>query len=86
MLFSKLPPIFMLSFDTKSNVKVVEQMKIDDRVYNLSACAMHFGNQHDGHYVTYIRRKTNWYFINDERVEEKSPPSEGSYYFMVYSS
>ena len=86
MLFSKLPPIFMLSFDTKSNIKIVEKMSLDGNAYNLSACAMHVGNQHDGHYVTYIRRKTKWYFINDERVEERSPPPEGSYYFMIYSS
>lgn len=86
MLFSKLPPIFMLSFDTKSHIKIVDKLVLNDVVYNLSACALHTGIQNDGHYMTYIRRKTKWYFINDERVEERIPPLEGSYYFMIYSS
>ena len=86
MLFSKLPPILMISFDTKSRIKMIQNMSLDDHQYNLIACVLHTGNQSGGHYVSYIRRKSNWYFINDEHVKEIPPPPEGSYYLMIYSS
>jgi ubiquitin C-terminal hydrolase len=86
MLFSKLPHIFMISFDTKSRIKMIQNMSLDGHQYKIVACVMHVGNQRGGHYVSYIRRKTNWYFINDEHVKEMSPPEDGSYYLMVYSS
>lgn len=86
MLFSKLPRVLMISFDTKSRIKMIQNMTLDGHQYKIIACVMHVGNQCGGHYVSYIRRKTNWYFINDEHVKEATPPEDGSYYLMVYSS
>jgi ubiquitin C-terminal hydrolase len=86
MLFSKLPPILMISFDTKSCIQMIQDMSLDGHQYKLIACVLHVGNQRGGHYVSYIRRKSNWYLINDEHVKETPPPPEGSYYLMVYSS
>tara|TARA_Y100000356_G_scaffold133126_1_gene139684 strand:+ start:1449 stop:2240 length:792 start_codon:yes stop_codon:yes gene_type:complete len=85
MTFSKIQPIFMISFDSKSHIKIMEELTINDKEYKLISCAMHVGNQHDGHYVCYIRRKDRWFFINDERVSESELPSEGSCYLMTYS-
>lgn len=64
---------------------MIQDMSLDGHQYKLIACVLHVGNQRGGHYVSYIRRKSNWYFINDEHVKE-TPTPEGSYYLMVYSS
>ena len=85
MLFSKLPPILMLSFDVKNHIKIIHELNLDGHVYKLNACAMHVGHQHDGHYVSFARQRNRWFFLNDEFVKEQFPPDMGSYYFMVYS-
>ncbi len=86
MMFSKIPPIFMLSFDVKSHIKIIHEISIDNQTYYLSSCAMHVGNQHDGHYVSFARHKHKWFYMNDEHVSEKTPPDRGSYYFMIYTA
>ena len=49
-------------------------------------CAMHVGNQFDGHYVSFARHKNKWFYMNDEHVSEKIPPEHGSFYFMIYTA
>ena len=85
MMFSKLPPVFMLSFDVKNHIKIIHELILDNHTYKLTACAMHVGHQHDGHYVSFARQRDRWFFLNDEFVREQHPPDMGSYYFMVYS-
>tara|TARA_R110002050_G_scaffold3534_6_gene18494 strand:- start:4376 stop:5038 length:663 start_codon:yes stop_codon:yes gene_type:complete len=85
MMFSKLPPVFMLSFDVKNHIKIIHELILDNHTYKLTACAMHVGHQHDGHYVSFARQRNRWFFLNDEFVREQQPPDMGSYYFMVYS-
>jgi hypothetical protein len=85
MSFSKIPPIFMISFDSKSHIKILEELNVNDVEYKLISCAIHAGNQYDGHYISYIRRKDKWFFINDEHVSETELPDEGSCYLMVYN-
>ena len=84
MIFSKLPQILMISFDRKSFVEIMEQLTIDGQQYNLISTALHVGNQHDGHYVSFVKRRNKWFLINDENIEEHDLPPEGGYYFMVY--
>jgi hypothetical protein len=52
MVFSKLPQILMISFDSKSHIHIIESIIIDNYEYNLIASAVHVGMQADGHYVS----------------------------------
>ena len=85
MVFSKLPQVFMISFDSKSHIEIIEKILIDTFEYNLISAAVHMGNQDDGHYASFVKRKNKWYFINDESVQEHTLPDEAGYYFMVYN-
>ena len=85
MIFSKLPQVLMISFDTKSHIKIIEKLILDTHEYELFACAIHAGIQNDGHYVSFIKRKPKWFFINDAHVREHELPEEGGFYFMLYN-
>ena len=85
MVFSKLSQILMISFDRKSHVKVIENIHIGGREYNLIASAVHLGIQDDGHYVCFAKRKDKWFLLNDESIEEHELPLEAGHYFMVYN-
>lgn len=87
MVFSHLPRVLMISFDKKqSRVRILEKLVIGDAQYDLISAAVHVGDQDDGHYVSFVKRKNKWLFINDDHVEEYGLPEEASYYFMVYMS
>lgn len=85
MLFSKLPKILLISFDTKSYLKIIEKLYIDRAEYNLISSAIHTGIQYDGHYVSFIKHKGLWYYINDDVVQQQNLPSEAGYYVLVYN-
>ena len=85
MLFSKLPQVFMISFDRKSHVKIIENILIDKYEYNLISCAVHIGHQNDGHYVGLVKRRNKWFLADDESIREHPLPEEAGYYFMVYN-
>ena len=85
MVFSKMPQILMISFDAKSNVKIIENILIDKYEYTLISSAVHVGDQDDGHYVAFGKRKDTWFLLNDESTTEHTLPEEAGYYFMVYS-
>ena len=85
MLFSKLPQVLMISFDTKSNVKIIENILIDKYEYNLISSAIHVGDQDDGHYVSFAKSRNKWFLLNDESTKEHSLPEEAGFYFMVYN-
>jgi ubiquitin C-terminal hydrolase len=85
MLFSKLPQVLMISFDTKSNVKIIENILIDKYEYNLISSAVHVGDQDDGHYVSFAKSRNKWFLLNDESTKEHSLPEEAGFYFMVYN-
>ncbi len=85
MLFSKLPQILMISFDTKSSVKIIENILIDKYEYNLISSAVHVGDQDDGHYVSFAKSRNKWFLLNDESTKEQTLPEEAGFYFMVYN-
>lgn len=86
MLFSKLPQVLMISFDRKSQIKVIETLIIDKKYeYNLISAAVHVGFQNDGHYVSFVKRRNKWFLMNDESIEECKLPQEASYYIMFYN-
>ena len=85
MVFSKLSRVLMISFDTKSHIKIIENIHIGGLEYNLIASAVHVGHQHDGHYVSFVKRRNKWFLLNDESVKEHDLPLEAGHYFMVYN-
>jgi len=85
MIFSKLSQVLMISFDTKSHIKIIENIHIGGLEYNLIATAVHVGHQYDGHYVSFVKRRNKWFLLNDESVQEHELPLEAGHYFMVYN-
>ena len=85
MLFSKLPQVFMISFDRKSHINVIEKIIIDKYEYNLVASAVHIGIQCDGHYVSFVKHMDKWYYINDDFVDESNLPNSAGHYVLVYN-
>lgn len=83
--FSELPQILMISFDRKSHIKIIETIIIDSFEYNLVATALHEGDQNDGHYVSFVKCRNRWHFINDHDIKQCPLPEEAGYYFMVYN-
>ena len=83
--FSELPQVLMISFDTKSNIKIIETIIIDSFEYNLVATALHEGDQNDGHYVSFVKCRNKWHFINDHDIKICPLPEEAGFYFMVYN-
>ena len=84
-VFSKLPQVLMISFDSKSHIKIIENLLIQDYEYNLVSAALHVGHQNDGHYVSFVKRRNKWNLIDDETIKEHELPDEGGFYFMVYN-
>ena len=85
MLFSKLPQVFIISFDKKSHIHIIEKILVDKYEYNLIASAVHIGVQHGGHYVSYVRNGDVWYYINDDVVNKTSLPTHDGHYVLVYN-
>jgi ubiquitin C-terminal hydrolase len=85
MIFSKLPQVLMISFDSKSHINVIENILIGTYEYNLIASAVHVGIQADGHYVSFVKNGTQWYFINDDFVREATLPTTAGHYVLVYN-
>ena len=77
--------VLMISFDSKSHIKIIENLLIQDYEYNLISAALHVGHQNDGHYVSFVKRRNKWNLIDDETIKEHELPDEGGFYFMVYN-
>jgi ubiquitin C-terminal hydrolase len=84
-VFSKLPQVLMISFDSKSHIKIIENLLIQDYEYNLISAALHVGHQNDGHYVSFVKHTDKWYYINDDFVNEANLPNSGVHYVLVYN-
>jgi len=85
MVFSEFPKVLMISFDRKSHIKILEKLIIDKHEYTLISSALHVGNQNDGHYISFVKSKNNWYLIDDETIKQHDLPEEAGFYFMVYN-
>ena len=68
-----------------NNIKVKNFYDINEHEYNLISTAVHVGAQDDGHYVSFVKKRNKWFFINDEMVREEELPDEAGFYFMVYN-
>jgi len=85
MVFSQLPQVLIISFDKKCHVQILEKLIIDNKQYNLISTALHVGDQNDGHYVCFVKRRNKWILMNDEMMKAHELPEEGGYYLMVYN-
>lgn len=85
MVFSQLPQVLIISFDKKCHVQILEKLIIDNKQYNLISTALHVGDQNDGHYVSFVKRRNKWFLMNDEMMKAHELPEEGGYYLMVYN-
>jgi ubiquitin carboxyl-terminal hydrolase 8 len=43
--------------------------KSSEYVYDLVGICAHVGNPNNGHYTAFVKKNTDWYFCNDERVQ-----------------
>ena len=66
-------------------IEIIENILINEHEYNLICTAVHVGAQEDGHYVSFVKKRNKWFFINDEMVREEELPDEAGFYFMVYN-
>ncbi len=74
MVFSQLPQVLIISFDKKCHVQILEKLIIDNKQYNLISTALHVGDQNDGHYVSFVKRRNKWFLMNDEMMKNMNYP------------
>lgn len=80
---SKKPKILLVSFDTKSHVKVEEQLNLG---YVLKGTIIHKGIQWGGHYMSMSKFGEDWFIQDDDSLGKLSHlPKEDSHYILVYS-
>ena len=88
-VFAEIPPIFMISFDKKVLVDIVERIQVGDETFRLVSSAMHAGAQmrrgSAGHYTAMAKHKGTWSLFDDESVTELSEMlSRAGHSLLVY--
>jgi len=85
-IFSKYPQIFIVSFDKKSYVKIDEELKIGDNVYELQSTIIHKGIQYGGHYMSIVNHGDDWIIQDDDTLGKlNSFPKEDNHFVLVYN-
>mgnify|MGYP000081702034 FL=1 len=85
-LFSEYPKILFISFDKKSYVKIEEQLKIKNNVYELRSTIIHKGIQYGGHYMSTTKLGDDWIIQDDDTLGKlKQFPKEDNHFIMVYN-
>jgi len=84
-VFTKMPKIFIVSFDKKSRVKPVLTIQIGGLSYTLVASAIHGGVQWGGHYAAMVRDSNDeWSLVDDDTVTKSDKPEMDGHYLMIY--
>lgn len=52
----------------KTTMNIDEQIRVNNRMYNLYACICHHGRADNGHYTASVKSENVWYVIDDETV------------------
>ena len=85
-IFSKYPQIFIVSFDKKSYVKIDEELKIGDNVYELQSTIIHKGIQYGGHYMSTKKINNDWFIQDDDNLGKlHNFPKEDNHFVLVYN-
>ncbi len=85
-IFSKYPKILFISFDKKSFVKINEELKLNDKIYELKSTIIHKGIQCGGHYMSISKLDNNWFIQDDETIEKLDNfPKEDNHFILVYN-
>ena len=85
-IFSKYPQIFIVSFDKKSYVKIDEELKIGNNVYELQSTIIHKGIQCGGHYMSTKKINNDWFIQDDDNLGKlHNFPKEDNHFVLVYN-
>jgi hypothetical protein len=85
-IFSEYPKILFISFDKKSYVKIDENLKIKNNVYELKSTIIHKGVQYGGHYMSTIKLGNDWIIQDDDTLGKlKQFPKEDNHFILVYN-
>jgi ubiquitin C-terminal hydrolase len=49
--------------------KYVVGYKKEDNIYHLVGICCHLGNHSKGHYISFVKKEEQWYFCNDETIQ-----------------
>jgi ubiquitin C-terminal hydrolase len=80
---SKKPKVLLISFDTKSCVKVEEHLNLG---YVLKGTIIHKGIQWGGHYMSMSKFGEDWIIQDDDSLGKLNTlPKEDSHYILVYN-
>lgn len=85
-LIRKIPEVFMISFDAKSETEVPEKMRIAGQDLELLFTGIHEGNQHGGHYGCLIKKDEQWILHDDlQLLHVQNFPRKCGHYVLIYS-
>jgi len=85
-IFSGYPKILFISFDKKSYVKIDEQLKIENNIYELRSTIIHKGIQYGGHYMSTTKLGDDWIIQDDDTLGKlKQFPKEDNHFILVYN-
>lgn len=86
IFFVNTPKILILSMTCKMNIKIDENIKINDILYTLFATSIHMGNQNGGHYIAYTKHNDIWYLNDDEMCIKADLPLESGHNILFYKT
>jgi ubiquitin C-terminal hydrolase len=85
VIFKKLQPVMIISFDKKSRIHLEDVITFgDDIKYSLQSCIIHEGVQWGGHYYSVTKFNDKWYAQDDENIFETTMKEVAGYYVLIY--
>ena len=80
-IIKEFPEIFMISFDSKSEVEIFES----DNNFELLSSAIHLGGQQGGHYICLLKQDDKWYVNDEDFINELTKfPTRCGHYVIMY--
>lgn len=85
-LIRSIPDVFMISFDSKSDIEVSETIHIDGRDMELVYSCIHHGDQHGGHYICLTKYDNIWILHDDMTILKlENFPKQTGHYVLIYT-
>lgn len=75
------PQVLFVSFDKKQTVNVGEFKQ-----YELVGSILHMGSQRGGHYVSLVKKGSEWVLQDDETLRKTTFPTKSSHHVLMYMS
>lgn len=83
-IFETFPKVLVFSLGCKHFMTLTETLELQDVTYKLISTAVHIGNEHKGHYVSFGRHKGKWYLKDDDVITEHDIPLKAAHYLILY--